>query len=530
MVEPAANQVGVAISGGGHRATAWGVGAVLALADAGLAPKVSSVASVSGGSITNGVLVHEVDLKVASPAEVESSMTKLLRQITGEGLFWFGPTTDPWLRVFFAAAVLAVGSLLGMVIAFLLAGREVSPLWLLLLGVVGVAVGLALQPKLRKMGMPSGLRVWLVVLLALLGVPAAVFTAITAWAHGGGLVVAVVAVLILTALAKLVFLVVFVRRGRVVDTGLQRAHFGAVTLAASNRPVHHVFCATDLQSGDPLYMTPRVVTGYRLGFGTPGDLTLSTAVQCSADLPGAFPPRVIDNRDNHQFHFSREYDTTRSGFPDKVDRVVVNDGGVYDNMADQWEQGFVGRALRKGSPLDAKDAADFLVVVNAGKALGWQPWKGGRLLADVPGLSRTINILYDVSTSYRRMRLVSTWDADRSGSGPPGVLIHIATSPLAVIWRFAKEGDAAQQTRAEETLDVVKALADFDDWRRIADENSAAKTTLGRLPVDATASLVWHAYVLTLASLRVIHGLGPPLTADRLARDRFVQMCQPVAT
>jgi hypothetical protein len=530
MVQAAANQVGVAISGGGHRATAWGVGAVLALGDAGLAPRITSVASVSGGSITNGVLAHELDVNAASSDDIESSMAKLLKQITGEGLFWFGPATDPWLRSFFAAAVLAVGSLIGMVLAFLLAGREVSPLWLLLLGVVGVIVGLALQPKLRKMGMPSGLRVWLVVLLGLVGIPAAIFTAITTWAHGGWLVVAALAVLVLTAVAKLVFLTVFSRRGRVVDAGLQRIHFGAVTLAASDRPVHHVFCATDLQSGDPLFMTPRMVTGYRLGFGTPGDLPLSTAVQCSADLPGAFPPRVIDNHDNHQFHFSRDYDRNRSGFPETVDRVVVNDGGVYDNMADQWEQGFVGRARRTGSPLDEKDAADFLVIVNAGKALGWQPWKGGRLLADVPGLSRTINVLYDVSTSYRRMRLVSTWDADKSGSGPPGVLIHIATSPLAVIWRFAKEGDAAQQTRAEEALAVVQGLADFDDWRRIADENSGAKTTLGRLPVDDTARLVWHAYVLTLSSLRVIHGLGPPLTADRLARERFVQMCQPAAT
>ena len=67
---------------------------------------------------------------------------------------------------------------------------------------------------------------------------------------------------------------------------------GDVTLAASDRPVHHVFCTTDLQSGDPVFITPRLVSGYRLGFGTPGELPLSTAVQCSANLPGAFPPRA----------------------------------------------------------------------------------------------------------------------------------------------------------------------------------------------------------------------------------------------
>jgi predicted acylesterase/phospholipase RssA len=522
-------RVGVAISGGGHRATAWGTGAVLALFDAGLGPEITSIASVSGGSITNGVLAHDLDLNAATPTDVETSLRRLLRHITGEGLFWFGPPTDRWLRTFLAAAVLAATSFVGLIAAFLLAGREVAPWWLLLLGVVGVGVGLLLQPKLRAMGMPTALRHWLLGLLVFAGVPAAILTAITTWAHEWWLAGACVLATVLAGITKWWFLHVFAGRGSVVDKGLQQAHFGAMTLAAADRPVHHVFCATDLQSGDPVFFTPRVVSGYRLGFGTPGDLPLSTAVQCSANLPGAFPPRVLDNRDNRQFHFERKYDTTRPGFPAAVDHVVVNDGGVYDNMADQWEQGFVGRASRTGSPLDGADAADFLVVVNAGKALGWNPWRTGRLLADVPGLSRTINVLYDVSTSYRRMRLVSTWETRGSGSGPPGVLSHIATSPLAVIWRFAKQGDADQRSRAEAALPVVQGLADFDDWRRIADESASAKTTLGRLPMDVVAGLVWHAYVLTVVSLRVIHGLGPALTAERLSKDRFVELCRPAA-
>jgi hypothetical protein len=103
-------RIGVAISGGGHRATVWGAGTLLALNDAGLAPAISSVASVSGGSITNGVVAHDVDLTTDAPEAVESSLGRLLRHVTGEGLFWFGPPTDPWLLRFFAAAVLATGS------------------------------------------------------------------------------------------------------------------------------------------------------------------------------------------------------------------------------------------------------------------------------------------------------------------------------------------------------------------------------------------------------------------------------------
>jgi Patatin-like phospholipase len=523
-------RVGVAMSGGGHRATAWGAGAVLALADAGLGPDITSIASVSGGSITNGVLAHDVDVTTASASEVETVLGRLLRQITTEGLFWFGPATDRWVAKFLGVATLAAGSVVGLVLAFLVAGREAFPVWFLVLGALALLLGGVLTPKLRAMGMPVWLRRWLLVLLVLSGVPAVVLTAITSYAHGWTLAAACLGTTLLVIIAVGLFLHVFAGRAAAVEGALARSFFGLTALAAADHPtVHHVFCATDLQSGDPVYFTPRTVSGYRLGFGTPGNFSLATAVQCSADLPGAFPPRVIDNKGNAQFHFTRQYDLRRPGFPPSVDRVVVNDGGVYDNMADQWEQGYRGRASRAGSPLPTDAGADFLVVVNAGKALGWSPWKAGRLFGDVPGLSRTINVLYDVSTSYRRARLVSGWDVRGSGSGLPGVLTHVATSPLSVIWRFQQRGDEGQRSRAHEALPIVEGLASFEGWQAIADANAGVKTTLGRLDADDVAGLVWHAYVLTLVSLRVVHGVGPALDPGRLERDRFMKLCAPQA-
>lgn len=299
------------MSGGGHRATAWGAGTILALSDAGLGPDISSVSSVSGGSITNGVVAHDVDLGVDPPDAVEASLGRLLRHLTGEGLFWFGPPTDGWLRGFLAAAVLAVGSFIGLLAAFLLAGREVAPWWLLLLGVFGVALGLVVQKKLGASGMPTSLRRWLVLMLALIGVPAAVLTAVTTWAHGWWLAVAAAAAAVLAGLAVWGFLRLFGGRGDVVARGLAAVHFSkqgteAVLRDVDHASVHHVFCATDLQSGDAVYFTPRVVAGYRIGFGTPGDLPLAVAVQCSACLPGAFPPRVLDNSGNHRFNLQRD--------------------------------------------------------------------------------------------------------------------------------------------------------------------------------------------------------------------------------
>src|SRR3954452_12913601 len=46
-------RIGVAISGGGYRASAWGLGVLWYLADTGRNADVSMVSSVSGGSLTN---------------------------------------------------------------------------------------------------------------------------------------------------------------------------------------------------------------------------------------------------------------------------------------------------------------------------------------------------------------------------------------------------------------------------------------------------------------------------------------------
>ena len=55
--------------------------------------------------------------------------------------------------------------------------------------------------------------------------------------------------------------------------------------------IDHVFCATDLQSAEQVYFSKTFVYGYRYGLGGPADLPLYDAVQFSACLPGAFPPR-----------------------------------------------------------------------------------------------------------------------------------------------------------------------------------------------------------------------------------------------
>jgi hypothetical protein len=46
--------IGVAMSGGGHRASAWALGTMFYLVHAGKHAELAAISSVSGGSITNG--------------------------------------------------------------------------------------------------------------------------------------------------------------------------------------------------------------------------------------------------------------------------------------------------------------------------------------------------------------------------------------------------------------------------------------------------------------------------------------------
>jgi predicted acylesterase/phospholipase RssA len=54
--DPRDAQIGVALSGGGHRAAAFAVGALTALLDAGLMPQVRVMTSTSGGSLVNAAV------------------------------------------------------------------------------------------------------------------------------------------------------------------------------------------------------------------------------------------------------------------------------------------------------------------------------------------------------------------------------------------------------------------------------------------------------------------------------------------
>ena len=103
------DRVAVTLSGGGHRATLFGLGALMYLVDCGANKKVTSIASVSGGSITNGIVGQTLDFKNTDGAAFRKNVAvPLMTQIARRGSFFAPVLTKIYLVLLFATGLLAV--------------------------------------------------------------------------------------------------------------------------------------------------------------------------------------------------------------------------------------------------------------------------------------------------------------------------------------------------------------------------------------------------------------------------------------
>lgn len=435
--------VGVALSGGGHRATVWAFGALLALVDMRVNEHVTSMSSVSGGSFSNAVVAQDLDFRRADAHQAEAAFRPMSRMIAYDGLFLWGPSTNVYSWATYSAMGLGAVSLLA-----------------------GLVVGLAWHPAWWWMPAVVGL-----VLLAVGG-----------WAAE--------------------------QRGRVVDAALARLFFhhqGRPTLlGALERDVHHVLCATELQSGEHFYLAPEAVASWEFGTGTPGDLRLSTAVQMSACVPAGFPPHRVP--------------VSRFGIAHPThDRAVLVDGGVYDNMAEEW---FLPPGGHPGPVLLAGRRVEQLVVVNASPHEPWSDFRPSRLpvLSEAQTAIRSSGVAFDATTSLRRRFEIGGWMAQ--GDRPGGALVSIAQSPYTVLDAQLPEQQQARVARATRWLLPEDTREMWDE--RVA-RDRAVRTTLGRLGPETTIDLLEHAYVVTAVNLHVL--LGHELrTEKRPSRDRFARV------
>jgi Patatin-like phospholipase len=453
--------VGVALSGGGHRASLFGLGVLLYLGDARKLPELTSIASVSGGSLTNGYVAQTLDVTtVVDGGAFERAMKPFARQLAQRGTLFATGTT--WVY------------LVGLTLTGLLA--LVAP-WLLHI---------------------AGILRFLVFVGALL-----------LWAD-----------------------LVASRRSWIAAQAFRRTLFspaGSPTrLSAIHGRLDHVFCATDLQSAEQVYFAKEFVYGYRFGKGTPAKLPLHDAVQASACLPGAFPPRLFRAR-RFSFHYPDDVTHPNDPSPRRADRppkppafLVLTDGGVYDNMADQWAIGHHGRKDSFPDPDNVHQEPAELIVVNSSAGLGWVPFWHARVpgVGELLSLLKVKDVLYDQTTATRRRMLYDrARQADHGGTGMRIGLVNIPRSPFDLAKQFAPFGGKA----GERAVAVLAALGDSEArWQADATANATCvKTSLSRLGTEVSARLLHHGYVLAMANLHIT--LNYPLLQVP-DRQRFVDL------
>jgi hypothetical protein len=90
----------VSLSGGGHRATLFVLGALLYLVDAKVNKHVTSIASVSGGSLTNGFVGQALNFRETDGTEFRNKVASpLATQIAKSGTLFVPLLSKVYLLV-----------------------------------------------------------------------------------------------------------------------------------------------------------------------------------------------------------------------------------------------------------------------------------------------------------------------------------------------------------------------------------------------------------------------------------------------
>lgn len=432
-------RLAVSLSGGGHRATLFVLGALMYLVDAKANADVTSIASVSGGSLTNGFVGQTLNFRETDGTEFRKRVAgPLATQIAKSGTLFAPLLTKVYL------AILIVGAILVFVIPAI-----VSAPW-----------------YVRLLLFFVGLMVW-------------------GWLFGA--------------------------RGRVCARAFRITLFSPnsreTTLGEVKRKdLDHVICATEFRSAEQVYFSGDFVYSYALGYGGPAKLSLAGAVQASAAFPGGFPPSSLPTK---QHKFTGAQPPIAGGPPEPPAEMVLTDGGVYDNMGEQWARGFAARVSRCPNLGTGRTAPNQLVVVNASARIPWNPFRKRLmpLVGELAALIRVNDVMYINTTNVRRQAIVDSYNpADpTTASALPSVLVQIAQSPFVVASAFAR-GTTPVAERAKRVLEFLLNGPSSDEWTKIARENSAVATSLSKFGTEVRARLIYQGYVVTMCNLHVLFG------------------------
>jgi hypothetical protein len=276
----------IALSGGGHRATLATLGALMAIVDRGLGPRVIQIASVSGGSITNAFIAQRCELDKLGPEGLDNIATELASTIIQKGVL-----TRPWIL-----------------------GLLLTPF------VLGIITGIVLHLIIAW----TSIAVWMGILVFITALSTVFITSgrIVDW-----------------LLNRRYFHHAVPAKGR-------RDHARLSSL--SGRSIDHVFCMTDQVLGLPVYASsqqcgmiwrrldqePSKAPNPTPQFQTfQSDLSITKVVRASAAFPGIAPFRMKIPPD------------PQIPLVNKLSRqAFLADGGLWNNLGSQAlrEDGLIG--------------------------------------------------------------------------------------------------------------------------------------------------------------------------------------------
>ena len=500
-------RIGVAVSGGGYRAAAWGLGTLLYLTDANLSGSVTTISSVSGGSLTNAGAALE-GYRGLSPTDLWAYSARLAPKLAGD------------VRAFLVVLAIHLAAWVTAIVAASMHRLEVAGV---ALG-VSVLISLVLAPLCRDATFASRIT-WCYLDLVAAAMAAFAFALGEGWWWAAALVV-------LAALLQVRGTVV----GWAIGRSLLRTRGGRARLADLPADVDHVFCACDLHGRHHVYFARDFVYSYGLGLGARPRLPLSAAVQASANLPGAFAPRPM---------LAGPFRFTGARYRSPV--LALTDGGVYDNMADEWLLEFDERAeafrkradaiaepdlqaaLRAAAARLSHERPTFVVIANASGPLGFRfAWTTFvPLVGELTGLFRVKSILYDNGHTTRRRMIVDEFiDGDLTG-----ILVHISTDPWNVVKVGRGSADPAVAHRADRAAERLRATPGLDP--ETTKTPAGAGTVLYPLHRGKIANLLQRSYAIACVQAHIWHDLPlvtiPPLAwFEALERGRVEDRPAPV--
>ena len=278
----------VALSGGGHRATAYALGVLLYLVHTRLNKRVRNIASVSGASITNAFVGSQCDFQNVEIDEFKDVASKLISKVARHGLLSVRTT---WLCIA-AVFIVAILGCLPFVIFWwgFWSDTRALHMW----GALGVLV------------------IFLSVVLTTRG-----------W--------------VIDRWMAAVYFPPFGESGKTLRLE---------DISNKSPNIDHVFCATDLNSGRPFFFSSafrgRLFSRF-YGRSEAPYVPLQTAVRASSAFPPAIPPIYFElypypfiSKDRQGLEDRRVELKSGVKYWRGLPSIRLTDGGAFNNFGTEW--------------------------------------------------------------------------------------------------------------------------------------------------------------------------------------------------